>query len=285
MGESEIIGRRRNAICCFPLDLRWNWMDLAALIFLVTLAVETVGWIGKDTLAELASPFRPHSRRFAHTFRIQFFPLTTLFSTSPYAKRSRTLKTEILKLKSELAATSSQDEFAKWAKLRRKSDKAIADLELLSTSSYTTCSSYRSDGDTPDTSVAGNRTAFATKFKGLLWVLTTILPFVVSSWHRKEAVYYLPHGWFGPTAWPMGLPSAPAGSFALPLRPVVADHLIDRSDRVWDLDDGVQEVSRRAEGNRRRFEKLDGSESADSRGSGRCNHDTTSRGKEGIVTT
>ena len=107
------------------------------LIFLVTLAVETVGWIGKDTLAELASPSPPPSSRFvAHTFG-QFFPLTTLFSTSPYAKQSRTLKTEILKLKSELASTSSQDEFAKWAKLRRKSDKAIADLELLSTSSHT----------------------------------------------------------------------------------------------------------------------------------------------------
>ena len=66
--------------------------------------------------------------------------------------------------------------------------------------------------ETLDTSVAGTRLAFATKFKGLLWILTTILPFVVSSWHRKEAVFYLPHGWFGPTAWPMGLPSAPAGN-------------------------------------------------------------------------
>ena len=36
--------------------------------------------------------------------------------------------------KAELAKTSSQDEFAKWAKLRRKLDKGIADLEKISES-------------------------------------------------------------------------------------------------------------------------------------------------------
>lgn len=34
--------------------------------------------------------------------------------------------------KGELLATSSQDQFAKWAKLRRKVDKGLADLEKLS---------------------------------------------------------------------------------------------------------------------------------------------------------
>jgi len=36
--------------------------------------------------------------------------------------------------KAELGKTSSQDEFAKWARLRRKVDKSLADLEKISTS-------------------------------------------------------------------------------------------------------------------------------------------------------
>lgn len=68
----------------------------------------------------------------------------------------------------------------------------------------------------------GSRAAFASWFKRALWVLTTVLPFVVSSWYRKEAVFYLPSGWFGPAEWFMGLPSAPTGAF-LP-KPVLHAH-------------------------------------------------------------
>ena len=46
----------------------------------------------------------------------------------------RKLKKQILVDKAELLKTSSQDEFAKWAKLRRKVDKGLADLEKLSAS-------------------------------------------------------------------------------------------------------------------------------------------------------
>jgi ferric-dicitrate binding protein FerR (iron transport regulator) len=43
------------------------------------------------------------------------------------------LKSEVVQLKREMNNTSSQDEFAKWAKLRRKHDKAMSDYEALST--------------------------------------------------------------------------------------------------------------------------------------------------------
>ena len=46
--------------------------------------------------------------------------------------RQRTLKSEILNNKKELLQTSAQDQFAKWAKLRRSVDKGLADLEKLS---------------------------------------------------------------------------------------------------------------------------------------------------------
>jgi tail-anchored protein insertion receptor len=48
--------------------------------------------------------------------------------------RQRQLKTEILATKAELLQTSAQDQFAKWAKLRRNVDKGLAELEKLSTS-------------------------------------------------------------------------------------------------------------------------------------------------------
>jgi ferric-dicitrate binding protein FerR (iron transport regulator) len=39
------------------------------------------------------------------------------------------MKREVVQLKREMNATSSQDEFAKWAKLRRKHDKALEQYE------------------------------------------------------------------------------------------------------------------------------------------------------------
>ena len=38
-------------------------------------------------------------------------------------------QSEYLKVRQELNATSSQDEFAKWAKLRRQHDKLLEELE------------------------------------------------------------------------------------------------------------------------------------------------------------
>lgn len=49
--------------------------------------------------------------------------------TSKSAQEQRELKRQYLKLKTEMSATSSQDEFAKWAKLRRQHDKVLEQLE------------------------------------------------------------------------------------------------------------------------------------------------------------
>jgi hypothetical protein len=48
------------------------------------------------------------------------------------AQEQSKLKREVLQLKREMNNTSSQDEFAKWAKLRRRHDKALSDYEALS---------------------------------------------------------------------------------------------------------------------------------------------------------
>ena len=60
-----------------------------------------------------------------------FSAYSRVFLSSSAAKQ-RTLRKQVLEDKAQLAKTSSQDEFAKWAKLRRKVDKGLADLEKTS---------------------------------------------------------------------------------------------------------------------------------------------------------
>ncbi len=54
-----------------------------------------------------------------------------VFYSSKRSQQQR-LKSEILANKKELMLTSAQDQFARWAKLRRSVDKGLADLEKLS---------------------------------------------------------------------------------------------------------------------------------------------------------
>ncbi|GAA6036541.1 hypothetical protein JCM8097_003558 [Rhodosporidiobolus ruineniae] len=151
-------------------------MELAVWLLFSTLVIQLLDWVGTDSLANLLyTPFAPAS------------------------KANKDKKAQILALRAELAATSSQDEFSKWARIRRKLDKAVADLE----------------STTADSSA--HRKAFATKFKSALWILTTVVPFIISSYHRKSPVFWLPRGWFGPLGWWLSLPSAPAGALAVSL--------------------------------------------------------------------
>lgn len=48
-------------------------------------------------------------------------------------REQRELQTSYLQVRRDLNATSSQDEFARWAKLRRQHDKMLEELEKLST--------------------------------------------------------------------------------------------------------------------------------------------------------
>lgn len=54
--------------------------------------------------------------------------------TSKTAAKRRDVQTEYMKVRRDLNATSSQDEFAKWAKLRRQHDKLMEQLEKMSES-------------------------------------------------------------------------------------------------------------------------------------------------------
>ncbi|WWC63511.1 uncharacterized protein I303_106114 [Kwoniella dejecticola CBS 10117] len=151
--------------------------NLALLIFLVVLLTQIVSWVGQIVLQELA-----------------FTIYSKIFLTRSANEQSK-LRKQVLKDKAELGATSSQDEFAKWAKIRRRLDKGLADLEKL------------------NTQMTSSKGSFTTKFKTFLWVITSGSKLVLVWWFRKKPVFWLPEGWVPyPIAWLISFPSAPIGS-------------------------------------------------------------------------
>ncbi|KAF7976848.1 hypothetical protein HWV62_36817 [Athelia sp. TMB] len=171
-------------------------MTLIFTIFALVFFTELISWIGKSVLVDLA--FTLHQR---------------LFNAS-IASKQRKLKSEILATKQELLQTSAQDQFAKWAKLRRSVDKGLADLEKI-------------NGD-----LSANKSAFALKFNGFIWVMTTGLQFVVGWWYRKSAVFYLPEGWLGPLTWWLALPFAPKGSVSVGVWQMACRRVIKVGERA-----------------------------------------------------
>ncbi|PWY97405.1 hypothetical protein BCV70DRAFT_195423 [Testicularia cyperi] len=156
-------------------------MHPAAVIFLSVLFTQAIAALGKDRLQEAL-----------YVVYANVVDRKTL-------SRQRSLRKEIFTTKQELAATSSQDQFSKWAKLRRKVDKGLQELERL------------------NGQVASSRTKFSMLFKALMFVLTTVLPFVVTSYYSKTPIFWLPPGqssWFGPLGWFLALPRAPRGSIS-----------------------------------------------------------------------
>jgi hypothetical protein len=165
-------------------------------IFVLVFITEFIAWVGKSVLLELV---------YALFLRI--------FHSSTFA-RQRALKSSILSTKAELLRTSAQDEFAKWAKLRRSVDKGLADLENL------------------NAEISANKNAFSLKFNTALWVSTSGLQFVVGWWFRRSAVFYLPPGWLGPLGWWLALPFAPRGSVSVGVWQMACRRVIKVGERV-----------------------------------------------------
>lgn len=76
-----------------------------------------------------------HIRKANHPSLLQLWRIYTSLPTQlskDYAEQ-RKLQAEYLACRKELNGTSSQDQFAKWAKLRRKHDTLLEELEKKST--------------------------------------------------------------------------------------------------------------------------------------------------------
>ncbi|KAF5377697.1 hypothetical protein D9757_009373 [Collybiopsis confluens] len=171
-------------------------MSLILTIFGLVFLGELISWIGKSVLIEWC---------FALYLRI-FYPTV--------AEKQRNLKVELLNTKAEMLKTSAQDQFARWAKLKRKVDKGLADLEKL------------------NSEMASVRTSFSVKFSTGLWLCTTGAQFVVGWWYRKSAIFYLPPGWFGPLGWVLSLPFAPKGAVSVGMWQMASRRVIKVGERA-----------------------------------------------------
>ncbi|TGO33391.1 hypothetical protein BHYA_0249g00210 [Botrytis hyacinthi] len=118
--------------------------------------------------------------------------------TSQSAGEQKKLKREFMKVRHEMNATSSQDEFAKWAKLRRQHDKLFDQLEKSKSSLDSTKSTFDSSVST------------------LRWLGTNGLRMLLQFWFSKQAMFWLPKGWFPYYAeWLLSFPRAPLGSISI----------------------------------------------------------------------
>ncbi|EAU90959.1 hypothetical protein CC1G_02346 [Coprinopsis cinerea okayama7 len=154
-------------------------MSLLLTVFLIVFVTQLISWIGQNVLLEWA------------------YNLYLRLSRNSLAARQRSLKTEILNNKTELLKTSAQDQFAKWAKLRRSVDKGLAELEKL------------------NSEIATAKSSFSTKFNAVIWALTSGVNLVIGWWYGRKAVFYLPEGWMGPLTWWFSFPFAPRGSVSV----------------------------------------------------------------------
>ncbi|CAG8778381.1 9101_t:CDS:2 [Cetraspora pellucida] len=154
-------------------------MALAFFIALIVLLTEIMLWFGYSQIASMA-----------------YVVYLNIFQKEKLANQSK-IRRSILTVRQELARTSPQDEFANWARLKRKLDKKMNELER-TTASF----GYL-------------KTSFEIKFTTFLWVASNGVQIIVMFYYFSTPVFYLPPGWFSPITWIFSLPYAPSVTIVL----------------------------------------------------------------------
>ncbi|SMQ55651.1 unnamed protein product [Zymoseptoria tritici ST99CH_1A5] len=151
-------------------------------VFLVQLSLSIISTIGAQKVNDIAWWF-----------------FTLIFTSSgKNDKEARKLRSEVVRLSREMKATSAQDNFAKWARLRREHDKAKEAYDKMTRNSSST------------------RSSFDSIFSKLRWLGTQGINFIVNSTFSKQAMFWLPKGWLPHSAeWVLSLPRAPLGSISV----------------------------------------------------------------------
>ncbi|CAJ2511576.1 Uu.00g072010.m01.CDS01 [Anthostomella pinea] len=156
--------------------------SLLLVVILVELAVHLVNTIGAATLNNM----------------LWNLYLAVPTQTSKLGAEQRQLQKESLALRRDLNATSSQDQFAKWAKLRRQHDKVLEQIEKTKSTHEAAKAKF-------------DRTA------GIIrWSATSGVKFILPWIYGKEPMFWLPHGWFPYyVEWILCFPRAPLGSISI----------------------------------------------------------------------
>jgi hypothetical protein len=156
--------------------------SILVTVFVIEVAVRLINAIGAATLNNLLWT------------ALNYLPVPTASA----AAQQRKLQSEYLKVRKELNATSSQDQFARWAKLRRQHDKLLEQLEATKKG------------------LDAAKSKFDTALTGARFLLTRGPQLILPFWYGKEPVFWLAHGWFPYWAeWFFSLPRAPLGSVSV----------------------------------------------------------------------
>ncbi|KAJ5570420.1 CHD5-like protein [Penicillium hispanicum] len=157
-------------------------LSLVLTVFFVHIAIYLVNTIGASTIDNL--------------LWLLYLKLPT--STSRNAREQQRMKREVLQLKREMNNTSSQDEFAKWAKLRRRHDKSMEEYEAM------------------NKTISSQKTSFDWSVKSARWLSTNGLKIFLQFWYSKTPVFALPADWFPYyVQWVLSFPRAPLGSVSI----------------------------------------------------------------------
>ncbi|GLI78624.1 GET complex subunit get1 [Penicillium ochrochloron] len=157
-------------------------LSLVLTILFVHIAIYLVNTIGASTIDAL----------------LWQLYLTLPTSTSRNAREQQRMKREVVQLKREMNSTSSQDEFAKWAKLRRRHDKSLEEYEAM------------------NKTISAQKTSFDWSVKSARWLSTNGLKIFLQFWYSKTPVFALPEAWFPYyVEWVLSFPRAPLGSVSI----------------------------------------------------------------------
>ncbi|KAJ5179699.1 Protein g.t1.c1 [Penicillium capsulatum] len=157
-------------------------LSLVLTVLFVNIAIYLVNTIGASTIDNL--------------LWLLYLKLPT--STSQKASEQQRLKREVIELKREMNNTSSQDEFAKWAKLRRRHDKSLEQYEAM------------------NKVISSQKSSFEWTVKSARWLSTNGLKMFLQFWYSKTPVFALPQDWFPYyVQWILSFPRAPLGSVSI----------------------------------------------------------------------
>ncbi|KAL8673039.1 MAG: hypothetical protein Q9168_002531 [Polycauliona sp. 1 TL-2023] len=156
--------------------------SLLLVVFILQLAIHLVNTVGAPAIDEL------------------LWTLYNLLPTPTHSavNESKTLRADVVRLRKEMNATSSQDEFAKWAKLRRGHDKAVAKY------------------DENANSLKSHRQIFTRVVSTLRYLGTNGLRLLLQFWLAKTPMFWIPKGWVpNYAAFLLAFPRAPRGSVSV----------------------------------------------------------------------
>jgi hypothetical protein len=106
--------------------------SLILLVFVIQLAIHLISTFGGQAINDLVCSYSPPNKTDDNilTTRKLWLLYTKLpVPQSKQAAAGATLRKEVVRLNREMTNTSAQDDFAKWAKLRRQHDKKKAEYD------------------------------------------------------------------------------------------------------------------------------------------------------------